>query len=691
MKKIFFLATLVFTTIFHAQIKEKISWQQQVKDLGNNEFEVQFIANLENGWHVYSLDNASEDIYPTLFTLEKNSNYKTLTKLQANGKKKTEFSKAFNTNLSTFEGKIVYSQKIKALTDKPFTIDANVEYQVCDDKMCLAPESEIYSVKITPKAIENSTQKVNSKKDTLQSNTVLPSKENQVKNDITTENLIVSNQTSKTAKKNNLIIPSIDVKNPLTKNCIETQTKDKTYFNLFLLGFIGGLLALLTPCVYPMVPLTISYFTKSSEKVKGKRNAFIYALFIALIFVAFTIPFHIFSDISENIFNQISTNVWLNIFFFLIFVFFAFSFFGYYEITLPSSWINKSDKASDAGGIVGLFFMALTLVIVSFSCTGPILGSLLAGSISSANGAKQLTSAFAGFGLSWAIVFGVFAMFPQLLKSLPKSGGWMNTLKVVLGFLELGLALKFLSKADLVSKFFLIKRELFVAIWIVICLLTILYLLGFISFPHDEKPRKRTSGKIILSIIFGAFALYLSQGLFPSEKPNLKALSGITPPMFVSYYKTESCPLGLNCYHDYFEALEIAKQQKKPLMIDFTGYGCENCRKMEEFVWVEDDVYKLLNNEVILTSLYVDDKEELPENQKEIVQLKDGRKRKIETIGNKWATFQKENFLENSQPQYVLLTPDEKVINFPISGYNDKETFLQFLECGINYYKESNK
>ncbi len=689
MKKIFLLATLVFTTIFYAQIKEKISWQQQVKDLGNNEFEVQFVATLENGWHVYALDNTSEDIYPTLFTLEKNSNYKTIGKLQANGKKKTEFSKAFNTNLSTFEGKIVYSQKIQALVNKPFSIDATVEYQVCDDKMCLAPETEIQTIKITPKITEKTTQTETIKKD---SQNVVTSQniDNQLKKDTTQLNNQLKTTNSNTNSRE-LIIKSIDVKNPLTPNCIETQTKDKTYFNLFLLGFIGGLLALLTPCVYPMVPLTISYFTKSSDKAKGKRNAFIYALFIALIFIAFTIPFHIFSDISENIFNQISTNIWLNIFFFLVFVFFAFSFFGYYEITLPSSWINKSDKASDAGGIIGLFFMALTLVIVSFSCTGPILGSLLAGSISSADGANQLTSAFAGFGLSWAILFGIFAWFPQLLKSLPKSGGWMNTLKVILGFLELGLALKFLSKADLVSEFFFIKRELFVAIWIVICLLTILYLLGFISFPHDEKPRQRTIAKTIFAAVFALFALYLSQGLFPSEKPNLKALSGITPPMFVSYYKNESCPLGLNCYHDYFEALEVAKQQNKPLMIDFTGYGCENCRKMEEFVWVEEDVYKLLNNEVVLVSLYVDKKEELPENEKHIIQLKDGRKRKIETYGNKWATFQKENFLENSQPQYVLLTPDEKVINYPISGYNDKETFLQFLQCGINYYKESKK
>ena len=425
------------------------------------------------------------------------------------------------------------------------------------------------------------------------------------------------------------------------------------------------------------------------NKSQGKRDAIIYGFFILSIFTLLSVPFHIIDGISGNIFNEISTNIWLNISFFIIFLLFAFSFFGFYEITLPSWIANKSSKAEETGGFIGIFFMALTLVIVSFSCTGPILGSLLGSAVSGANDVPMLlTFALAGFGLAWAIVFGALALFPQALQSLPKSGNWMNTVKVVLGFIELALALKFLSKADLVSKIFLLKRELFVGIWIVISIFLTLYLLGKIKFPHDDKNSKISTNRKALGFLSIGIILYLIQGLFPSDRPKLQMLSGILPPINVSYFHNEKDGI-LDMYpeHDYFKAVELAQKENKPILIDFTGYGCENCRKMEEFVWSEPDILPLLQNEVILASLYIDDKEILPENEQTSIDMGNGQKKKIKTIGDKWSMFQQINFNNNSQPHYVLVTPEGKVINTPVSGYMDKEDFKKFLECGINFYK----
>lgn len=441
----------------------------------------------------------------------------------------------------------------------------------------------------------------------------------------------------------------------------------------------------------PYDPLTVSFFTKgAANKAKGKRNAIIYGLFILLIFVALSIPFYILDGISGNIFNDISTNIWLNLFFFAIFLFFALSFFGYYEITLPNWIANKSAKAEEAGGIIGIFFMALTLVIVSFSCTGPILGSLLGGVASSAkNIPVLLTFALGGFGLAWAIVFGLLALFPQALQSLPKSGGWMNTVKVVLGFIEVALALKFLSKADLVSKTFLLKREIFIGLWILVTIGLVLYLFGKIRFPYDDKNPKISVTRKVLGILGIGFIIYLIPGLLPSEKPRLATLSGILPPMNVSLYKSEKDGiLGLKPEHDYFKAIELAKKEGKPVLIDFTGYGCENCRKMEEFVWSEADILPIIQNEVILASVYVDDKEELPADQQTSIDMGNGQKKKIKTIGDKWSMFQQVNFNNNSQPHYVLVTPDQKVINAPVSGYMPKEEFKKFWNAELTITKE---
>jgi len=685
MNKIFVFLFLIFGVISHAQIKEKISWTKEVKSLDDNQFEVIFKAHLVEGWHVYSLDNTNKDIIPTNVTFAKSTDFELVGKLNYTGKKKTEFSKAFGTDLTTLGGMVVYTQRIKAKSKSSFVIKASVEYQVCNDQSCLAPEIREYDILINPKISDkNEIKKTDIETDSQKiEDATISTKQIDTKKSIISDSKLKSNQ---------LIIPSINIEKPLSKECNEgVKTSSKSYLKILLLGFLGGLIALLTPCVFPMIPLTVSFFTKGHQKGKGKKNAISYALFILLIFISLSIPFYILQGIQPDIFNQISTNVYVNISFFIIFIVFAFSFFGYFELTLPNSILNKSSNAENAGGFIGIFFMALTLIIVSFSCTGPILGTLLANAIESP---QQLTAALAGFGLSWAIIFGGFAFFPKVLSTLPKSGGWLNTIKVLLGFIELGLALKFLSKADLVSKTFLIKRELFVFIWIIISILVVLYLFKIIQFPHDDKKEKMGWGKKIIAVFFVGFTIYLIPGLFPTptKQTNLAILSGILPPTTVSYFNEgETCPLGLNCYHDFQEALAVAKAENKPILIDFTGYGCENCRKMEEFVWSEPDILAILEKEVVLASLYVDDKTELPEKEQFSIELKDGSSRKIKTIGDKWSVFQRENFNNNSQPFYVLITPDQRIINLPKgdNGYMSKENFKEFLECGIHYYKNS--
>ncbi|HBR12035.1 MAG TPA: protein-disulfide reductase [Chryseobacterium sp.] len=683
---------LVFSTLFlfiitfvNAQIKNPVKFKFDVNPVGKEEYEAVLTATIEDSWHIYSKDLPPDSGIPTEFKIASKQGIQLLGKVQEVGKKHDEFSEAFGAQIIYYSNKVTFKQKFKPKdTSKPLTVTAEIMYQTCNDRVCLAPNTLEFEKQIAATASPDASQLTNAPSLKSDSNSVA-APESQ------TEVAVVSPVNQQ--KQEGLKINSLDFKNPLT-NCGTAQQKPNDDNWLVLgLGFLGGLIALLTPCVFPMIPLTVSFFTKGNKnKAKGKRDAFIYGFFILLIFVLLSIPFHIIDGISGNIFNQISTNIWLNLFFFAIFLFFALSFFGYYEITLPSSIANKSSKAEEAGGLIGIFFMALTLVIVSFSCTGPILGSLLGGVVAGAtNVPTLLTFALAGFGLAWALVFGLLALFPQALQSLPKSGGWMNTVKVVLGFIELALALKFLSKADLVSKTFLLKRELFIAIWIIIAIGLVLYLFGKIRFPHDDKKPKISLTRRILGVFGIVFIGYLIQGLIPSEKPKLQMLSGILPPLNVSYFHKESDGiLGLKPYHNYFEAIEVAKKENKPVLIDFTGYGCENCRKMEEFVWSQDDILPMIQNDVILASVYVDDKEELPEIEQIKIDMGEGQMKKIKTIGDKWSLFQQVNFNNNSQPHYVLVTPDQKVINTPVSGYMPKEDFKKFLKCGIDYFKNNN-
>lgn len=671
-----FVPIFAFLSIgISAQVKDPVKFQLKINELKNNEYEAVLTAHLEKNWHIYSKDIPEDSGIPTEMKVS-GKNIELIGKVTEVGKKEDEFSEAFGVRIVYYSNSVAFKQKFKLKNPaQPSNVIAEITYQTCDDRVCLAPNTLEFEQNIVGKNSESAE---------------IPSQEA-----IKEESTAVSKSTNETKSiENSIKVESLDAKNPLTDCGFSAQEENSDDFWIFILGFIGGLLALLTPCVFPMIPLTVSFFTKGTDnKTKGKRDAMLYGFFIFVIFVALSLPFHIIDGVSGNIFNEISTNIWLNLFFFAVFLFFALSFFGYYEITLPSWIANKSSKAEQAGGLVGIFFMALTLVIVSFSCTGPILGSLLGSVVTGASDvALLLTYALAGFGLAWAVIFGLLALFPQALQALPKSGAWMNTIKVVLGFIELALALKFLSKADLVSKTFLLKRELFIGIWILITIGLTLYLFGKIRFPHDNKNEKISTPRKIFGIAGIGLLIYLIQGLFPSERPKLKLLSGILPPINVSYLHNEKDGfLGIHPIHDYFEAIKTARKENKPVLIDFTGYGCENCRKMEEFVWTEPDILELLQNEVILASVYIDDKELLPENEQTSIDMGGGQKKKIKTIGDKWSMFQQVNFNNNSQPHYVLVTPDGKVINKPVSGYMPKDDFKKFLDCGINYYKNHKK
>lgn len=454
--------------------------------------------------------------------------------------------------------------------------------------------------------------------------------------------------------------------------------------NIFVLGFLGGLIALFTPCVFPMIPLTVSFFTKKTQdRKKGIGNAMLYGFFIFLIYLLLSAPFHFLDTLNPEILNNISTNVWLNLLFFVIFVVFALSFFGLFEITLPSSISNSVDSKTGVGGSVGIFFMALTLALVSFSCTGPILGSLLAGSLSSNGGAMQLTAGMGGFGLALALPFALFALFPNWLNAIPKSGGWLTTVKIVLGFVEVALAIKFLSNADLVMHWGILKREIFFGIWIVVGLLTSLYLFGLIRFPHEAPVKKLGTTRKVFGTLFAVFTLYLIPGLTNTPYANLKLLSGFPPPLTYSVYHHEETII----VNDYEKALKLSKELNKPLLIDFTGWACVNCRRMEENVWPDANV-KALMEKFILVSLYVDDRKLLPDAEQFIYTNEKGVQKEIKTIGDKFVTFQTENFKNASQPWYVILSPEEKLMNNPVGYTPDKEAYADWLQCGLDAFEK---
>lgn len=487
---------------------------------------------------------------------------------------------------------------------------------------------------------------------------------------------------------------SIDLNNPVSAVGGTGAEGEKSLWRIFFLGILGGLFALIMPCTFPMIPMTVSFFTKrATDKGTGIRNAFLYGFFILLIYVLLSVPFYFLEAGNASILNNIATNAWLNLFFALVFFVFALSFFGLFEIGLPSSIANKADSKSDIGSLGGIFFMALTLAIVSFSCTGPILGTLLVGALNNNGGAFQLSVAMAGFGIALGLPFGLFAMFPRWLSKLPRSGSWMNTVKIVFGFVELALFIKFFSNADLVMHWGLLKRETFFLLWILIGLATTLYLFGILKFKHDPPPPKLGVGRKITGFLFLAFTLYLLPGLTNTKWANLSLISGFPPPFNYSWYKHNGKDgkqkgVEANVVNDYEKGLALAKKENKPVLLDFTGWACVNCRKMEENVWTEPMIKDLIEKNFILVSLYVDDRKQLPEEQQFLHTASDGSKVAIRTIGDKYATLQSENFKNASQPLYVVITPNEKLLTLPVGYTPNVQEYENWLKEGLKAFSK---
>ncbi len=611
---------------------------------GEAQFDFHFKVDLGEGWHLYSQKQESEDqqVMATKFYLNKALEPDLETIEQ--GELISAYEPIAEMHLNYYEKEAEFIRSISGISGDKYSIE--FEYIVCNESQCLPPELIEVEFDLKTGKGYNAIDKM------------------EVTEDVDLTSIVPQ-------------LPLVDLENP-EGDCGEKREISNVWM-VFLFGFIGGLIALLTPCVFPMIPLTVSFFTKGDGGGKGMGKAMLYGFFIFLIYALLSVPFHFNTD--PEVLNEIATSVWLNLIFFAVFLIFAISFFGYFEITLPSSVANKTDSASQTGGLIGIFFMALTLALVSFSCTGPILGTVLGNALK--NGPWPITAAMSGFGVALGLPFALFAAFPSMMNKLPKSGGWLNSVKVVLGFVELALALKFLSNADLVEQWGLIKRETFFLIWTLIGVGLSLYLLGIIRFPHDSPMKSFSKFRLAFTALIIGFTIYIAPGVLKEPFWNHNALSGFPPPTFYTWYEKETFHAE---YMDFDEAMAEAKSIGKPLLIDFTGWACVNCRKMEESVWTVDKIKKKLEEDFVLVSLYVDDKVLLPEEQQGIFEYTVGGetvKKKIKTIGNKWATFQTQVFNNNSQPYYVMLSPEGKLLGNPVGYTPDVEEYEAFLDCGL--------
>lgn len=662
-KKIVFL-TVLFLSAFALKaqfgtIEQPVKWSISSEKVDDTTVQILFNAAVDDGWYIYSQKTEDGGPIPLNFTYKESEAF-TLngTTAEKAEKEKAMYEEAFEMDVVKLYGNSKFIQKIN-VKNIDEVVNGSFTFQTCKD-VCLPPETIPFAVRL---------------KD-LKS--VLGEKE--------VAGLLgqaISEVPTKKGLWPTYGEPVSDCKNNATAT---SATDTSSNWSIFLLGVLGGLVALLTPCVFPMIPLTVTFFTKRHEKkAQGVFEAILYGLSIFLIYFLLALPFLIFKLPKDTLY-RISTSPALNLSFFAIFMFFAFSLFGYYELTLPSKWANKTDSASNKGGLIGIFFMAITLAIVSFSCTGPILGSLMAGTIATEGGQLKLVYGMSGFGVALGFPFAIFAMFPGILKKLPKSGSWMNTIKVVLAFVEVALALKFLSNADLVKQWGVIKYEVFLAIWFLVALGLALYLFGVIRFPHDSKNQKINLTRKGLGLASLVFAGYVASGFLGN---NLNALSGFPPPKHYSFFaKKDKDDLHNNSVLSLEEGKRLAKAQNKPMLVDFTGWTCVNCRKVEQNIWTDDAVASRLKNEVVLVSLYADESEKMPETDQ---YYSENLQKTINTIGEKWTDFEATSFGKISQPLYAMVSADGKLLNSPIAFTSSVQDYLDFLDCGIFAHKETLK
>ena len=694
MKNRYYLLLVLFLfcmSTVKAQLNNPVKWKFTAKKLSDCEYELVLDAVIEDHWHLYSQKKTIEDgPNPASFRFDVAAGYELLGSTKE-GKAIKVFDKMFEGEVLYFEKKASFKQKIKLKTDKKLVIKGELEYQACTDEKCIFPPLTPFEFIVmgTAECIDESVSQefVDTSEASLSLANIVDTSA------AVLQNAVIENTQIVAQKK-------------------ESSNENRTWWAIFIAGFLGGLAALLTPCVFPMIPMTVSFFTKSSKtKAKGISNAIIYGVAIIALYVALGLG--VTMIFGSDALNAFSTNIYFNLFFFLLLVIFAISFLGAFEIVLPAAFVNKIDSQSDRGGLIGIFFMAFTLSLVSFSCTGPIIGTLLVDAAVN-GGVKGPFWGMLGFSSALALPFGLFAAFPGWLNSLPKSGGWLNSIKVVLGFLELALALKFASNADLVIQAGILTREVFLVLWIVIFGLMGIYLMGWIKFSHDSDLLFLSVPRLFFAILTFAFTIYMIPGLWGAP---LKLISGFPPPDFYSEspsgfggsrvttevvvnkassasdmgnHKKEHCPNNLPCFHDYDEALAYAKKVGKPLMIDFTGWACVNCRKMESQVWTDSEVDKRLRNDVVLVSLYVDDKNQLPLDQQTVKKMGD-RDFKIKTIGNKWSFLQADKFKTNTQPQYILLDHNERLLSEPTNYDPDIENYIKWLDAGKSEFLKRKK
>ncbi|NBL63928.1 thiol:disulfide interchange protein [Flavobacterium sp. NST-5] len=656
MKKIALLFFLFFSFLsLQAQILDPVKWTSKIEKKSDSEYLLTFTGTIEPEWHVYSQFTPDGGALPLEVLANNSENNFSLEGKAKESKTKTAFNEVFEVDETFFEGTFSLEQLVKTTNPDNNLLQIELSYQVCKE-VCIQQNKYFEFDLKNSQAVE-----VQAFSET---------KPAEVKKEIVAE---------KTEKK---------------------EEGDPNPWTILIGTFLAGILVTFTPCVFPMIPMTISFFLKqNSNKAKGKFNAFFYGFCIVAIYVLISLPFHFFESLNPDIFSEISTNVYLNIFFFLIFVVFAISFFGAFEITIPNSIANKADNASNTSGLMGIFFMALTLIIVSFSCTGPALGLVLGSVLSTEGGAMLLTISMLGFGLGLSMPFIFFALFPSMLKNLPKSGGWLNSVKVVFGFIELALAFKFLSNADLVLQLHLLEREVFLAFWIAIFFALFLYLFGKLTLPHDSPMQSVSVGRMLLGLVSLAFTVYLVPGLWGAP---LKLISGFPPPLNYSESPlgignnggsslNQELPIGAKlsvhgivAFEDYEDGFKYANEIGKPILLDFTGRACVNCRKMEESVWSDAAVLSILKNEVVLISLYCDEKRELPESEHFKSKVTG---RKITTVGGKWSDFQISKFNSNARPYYILLDNNEKMLSEPIAYEPDIDIYLDWLKSGISKFK----